>query len=400
VVAFFAKAAADTKKSLPFNVILDLSFDGSRTSGPPARGQESAADRVAVAELPPVTLSAKDVSLYDALEAVCDLLHLRCVLRDTCVLLVPCDAPPGPLVTRYYSVLPSVGERIVLRDCERNVGQTAGHEREADWRAFFAQMGVQWPRGSFVRYIRSIGSLVVANTVENLDLFEKVLAGLNVVPTQIDIEVEFLECERADVSTLLDSGRLNDESLRDLRRRGRATVLSVPRVVTQPGVPATLKGVREYIYPAEFSVLSRCGTNAVTETTATGTVVQPCGFETREVGTILEVTPDMSPETQLITLNLSPRFVFEPAWKDYGGPLIVAGARPQRVRMEQPLFRTSEVATSVTVRHGETVMIGGGVPGHDEDHLVFMFATARLVGVDGKPIMALKPGEDIGFAAP
>ena len=58
-------------------------------------------------------------------------------------------------------------------------------------------MGVEWPDRSSIKFIRPIGKLVVANTLENLTVFEKVLSILNVVPYQIEIEARFVEVAQA-----------------------------------------------------------------------------------------------------------------------------------------------------------------------------------------------------------
>jgi len=183
------------------------------------------------------------------------------------------------------------------------------------------------------------------------------------------------------------------ESLTALRQKGKAELLAAPKVVTQSGLEATVKGVTEMIYPTEFCAAPVAGTNTNTTATAADAVVEPGGFETREVGAILTVLATVTPESRLISLTLAPQLVFEPEWRDYGYTCTNADGSVEVVHMEQPFFHSESLQTSVLVNHTETVLLGGGMPSKDPEKVVYMFVTARLIGTDGKP---LKKRETVG----
>jgi len=200
--------------------------------------------------------------------------------------------------------------------------------------------------------------------------------------------------------------------LHALERKGHADLLSAPKVTTQPGQDALIRVVREFIYPTEFRVEPITAADGFGNTVGVGAAVEPSGFEMREVGVILEVVPDVSPETQMITLNMTPRVVSEPEFIDYGsefeGPLGI-----QRLPMRQPIFHVREVRTSISIYNGATVMMGGMITenrndaddripflgdlpilgrlfrsrydGSDKRNLI-IFVTARLVDPAGRPI--------------
>jgi len=167
-------------------------------------------------EMPLVTFSARHISLLEALKLVTSIGNLKYRVEGSVVMIVPIDAPEGEIIYRMYDVLPSVGDKIAALGPE--VGTTrrrrtsarqfvsideggTGTER-ADWKEFFAEMGVPWPTGSSIKYIPAIGRIVVANTADNLTIFETILAALNVVPNQIEIEARFVEVLQRDLESL------------------------------------------------------------------------------------------------------------------------------------------------------------------------------------------------------
>ena len=145
-----------------------------------------------------------------------------------------------------------------------------------------------------------------------------------------------------------------------LSNKKNTDLLSAPKVVSQAGTPATIKVVTEYIYPTEYDVEMLESENALTgSTTYSGAVVEPQNFQMREVGVILEVTPDVTPDGSMINLALAPSVVSEPTWKNYGSTYPVSSGEYVQLPMEQPFFPVRSVATSVQIYTGATVVMGG-----------------------------------------
>lgn len=83
----------------------------------------------------------------------------------------------------------------------------------------------------------------------------------------------------------------------------------------------------------------------------------------REVGVILQVTPQVSDDGQMISLTLNPQIISDPEWKDYGFdyPIGMDGDRAQTIHlaMEQPIFKVRSVSTKISIYNGATVVMGG-----------------------------------------
>src|SRR5207249_46291 len=109
------------------------------------------------------------------------------------------------------------------------------------------------------------------------------------------------------------------------------------------------------------------------------TPTTPTAFETRNTGVTLEVEPTVGPDGYTIDLNLVPQVVEFEGFINYGSPirtinpasLGLAGAAAQALAgtassvvltdnvINQPIFSTRKVTTSVTIWDGQTVVIGG-----------------------------------------
>ncbi len=453
-----------------------------------------------------ITFSARYISLWRALKLVADAADLRVEVEESIVKLVPSDKPRGDIIVRWYSVLPSAQQKIARikgelagggsRTAAGGMGGFGGFgggaaaqpEEEGGWKDGFREMGVDWPEGSSIKYVGSIGKLIVANTADNLAVLEQILSVINVVPYQIEIEARFVEVRRGDLSSLgfewlltddwevatdpgsgssvlpssqerivvrandqapIGSGRgftqanrfvregLNNASVSDslltvagvltnpelefilhaMEQRGFADMLSAPKVTTQAGHDAEIKVVTEYIYPTDFTVTPvTAGDDDVD--VIIGGIVEPSAFETREVGVILGVVPEVSDDGQMIDLTMTPEVVTEPTWRNYGSSFIDSEGNEVILNMEQPFFHTRTVATRLSIYNGATVVMGGMITedrqtvddkvpvlgdipvigrlfrskyDRSEKRNLLIFVTARLVDPAGKP---LSPADD------
>lgn len=164
------------------------------------------------------------------------------------------------------------------------------------------------------------------------------------------------------------SGILTDPQFRvvvhALDKSGNADLLSAPSVTTVNNQQAQIELVDEIIYPGEYDL------QPPTMSDDGGIILPglavPGDFLTRDVGVILNVTPSVGADRKTITLTLIPEVSEHIGWKDYGVTFesnsTVNGAtvtNTQRIPMEQPIFRTSNVSTTVIVNDGETIVLGG-----------------------------------------
>jgi type II secretory pathway component GspD/PulD (secretin) len=259
-------------------------------------------------------------------------------------------------------------------------------DTELDTVELFQKMGVEWPEGSAIRHIPAIGRLIVTNTRQNLEIFEKVLAEIGVIPSQVEIEARFVEFETADINRMTAQGGTVDyDSLNQLWQKDKGKLLCAPKVVTQAGEEATVKGVTEYIFPTEFSCVASRMDSTNTAVISSPAVV-PQSFETREVGVVMSVLPEVSPEGNMLQLVMAPEFVENPEWRDFGTDITDPYGNKQSLHAEQPFFFTYLACASISMNNGATMLIGGGMTGKDPTKTVYAFVTARLIDTKGNPL--------------
>jgi general secretion pathway protein D len=154
--------------------------------------------------------------------------------------------------------------------------------------------------------------------------------------------------------------------LHALEQNGNADLLSAPKVTTRSGSEATIKVVTEYIYPTAFEVQggqlnggANNNGNANAGNLVQETTVVPSDFATREVGVILNVMPEVSPDGNMINLNMKPSVVTDPIWYQYGSQVRRADGSTMQMNMPQPFFQIRTLETQISIYDGATVVMGG-----------------------------------------
>jgi general secretion pathway protein D len=179
--------------------------------------------------------------------------------------------------------------------------------------------------------------------------------------------------------------------IRALNQKKGVDLLSAPRVTTKSGQRAMIEIVREFRYPTEFQPPQIPQTVGAVRTDTGGltgdliplgnnssvpvTPTTPTHFETRNTGVTLEVEPVVGPDGVTIDLNLVPQVVEFEGFINYGSPILAPSSSflntvtgglinsPQSVLtpnvINQPVFSTRKVTTSVSVWDGQTVVLGG-----------------------------------------
>lgn len=209
------------------NIILNLNVPegaAAETRAPPADDPWGQADDpwAAVAAAPEpagmagvgsITLNLRRISLMEAIRYITEVAGLRYRIERTAVVITPAGvADLSRVITRLYPVQPSfldvVGERT---DAAPAAGfgefqefgtRRAPTTRAGDVKQFFESAGVPFPVGTSITYNPTISQLIVANTPENLDRFERILSQLNIVPNQVEIEARFVEIAEEDMREL------------------------------------------------------------------------------------------------------------------------------------------------------------------------------------------------------
>lgn len=177
-------------------------------------------------------------------------------------------------------------------------------------------------------------------------------------------------------------------------------LISVPSVITKSGVQTQIEMVREFPYPTEFdppqipqnvdytgNVFAVSFTGKVTQPasgTAPVTPTTPTAFETRKVGSLLEVEAVISEDGRQVELTLSPSTTEFEGFIDYGSDITntnyssafdpvafefvnSASNYVQDNPILQPVFRSNKLKTAVLVWDGSTVVLGGVISEKKEE---------------------------------
>ena len=238
-------------------------------------------------------------------------------------------------------------------------------------RMFFEDMGIEWPKGSSAEYYPQSSKLVIISKQKQIDLIHQVMST-GPGPRNIVIQADYVEFDTDEISQLSSRKGVTEENLRELWSNRKGKLINTSVVQTKSGQEAIVKGVTEFLYPTEFE------TKKAKTPTGKIDVAEPQNFEMREAGNILQVVPEISAEGKFVNLLLNPQLVTESEWKQYGNG--------KNLNMPQPFFHSYSTSTQVTVKNGETILLGGGMNNPTGDKTVFIFLKAEIVDERGEPV--------------
>ncbi len=207
------------------NIVLGAGVaEASSPEAPPAAtepGQPAAATPPASPEGGrKITLNLRNVPMIDALRYITSLANLKFRMESSAVLILPLEAPDEQMVTRSYPVSPGAFRTLVTAPSNGGAAQqpaagaqgtyrALGGENESmtaetsgDIKKLFTDAGIQFPTGSSLVYNDRTSTIVIRNTPDNLENFERVLATFNVIPSQVEIEAKFIQISQNDLDEL------------------------------------------------------------------------------------------------------------------------------------------------------------------------------------------------------
>jgi hypothetical protein len=345
-------------------------------------------------------------------------------LPESCVVIEEVKStPPNKVVidtkmeVRSYPILATFVERMssASEDMKGFGASTVKSEvvaKESDedreWKEFFSRCcGATWPVGSSCTYVRAIGKLHVRNTPENLKLIDEFMDELKASNPLLEVQARFVRVVQKTLDEIgaelfpgkaagyrYDLAEFDAVPAGELERRlaSRRDLVEnkVCRVTTRPGEEAVFKNVSEYIYPTDYDVqmssYAPSGSNDWVRTGEHGFAsVEPQSFTMREVGSILQVTPTMTDDGQVVDLELNVQVIAPPEWMDYGMQLPSAYGGTYALPMKQPFFPVVSPDAKLSVTPGETVLVGSGVSQGKADETDFVFVRTRKLDYTGRP---------------
>jgi hypothetical protein len=200
------------------------------------------------------------------------------------------------------------------------------------------------------------------------------LGEFNDLPKQIRVQVEFIDVSHEQLTSLMygPKASANDGELRQqvaqLVKDGKANIVETLLCIAKSGHKATTEAVEELIYPTEYEPAQMPdklefktkeeAAAAKTEPRDFATGPTPSAWETRNVGSTLEIEPTLDEGAKTIDLRFVPEIVYHVGntvwaeWKDkYGNAPI-----------QMPTFYTVRVNTSVTLGVGQYLMVAALSP--------------------------------------
>jgi general secretion pathway protein D len=398
-----------------------------------------------------VSLNLHNIPLIEALGYATSGSGLEFRIERNAVLVGVGLSQAGQMVTRPYPVSGEAFRTTLIGGANPNanasgsgavgtltkMGGEGGTATLTDVRLFFENAGVPFPPGSSLVYNERSSVIIIRNTTENLETFERVLASINVVPMQVEVEAKFVEISQGDLdelsfqwtvgrktagsfdvgggspplvwppdatpssnpnvtqglrdstsmaSSALDvlmgaattsssvnnlatiRGILTDPQfqlvVKALAQKKSADILSAPKITTISGSAAQVKVVQEFIYPTTYSQAQVTSSGGGTSGGGAAAVTPaiPSGFNTREIGVLLNVTPTIGADGYTINLTLIPEVSEFLGFINYGSPIGYAVGNSTTTvpnDIKEPLFETRTLTTSVVIWDGQTVVLGG-----------------------------------------
>lgn len=212
------------------------------------------------------------------------------------------------------------------------------------------------------------------------------------LPKIVRVQVEFIEVPHETMTELLQAPRTsaNDTPLRaklqDLVKEGKAKIIETQMATARSGQKATTESINELIYPVEYDQRQIQHIAPENEKPQSEPPVEamptPVAFETRSIGSTLEIEPTIGEDQKIIDLRLLPTLVYHTGneiWHEE-----TKGKDTHRIQM--PNFYKIQVDTSMTLITGQPFLMAAVSPKDDKGasdftKKVLIFARADVVTV-------------------
>ena len=216
---------------------------------------------------------------------------------------------------------------------------------------------------------------------------------------QVRVQVEFIDVAHEQLTGLMfgEKPSANDGEVRkqvaQLVKDGKAAIAETMLCVTRSGQKATTESIEEFIYPteyepAEISIESSSKekdakepTKEVVRDNATGPT--PTAFETRNLGSTMEIEPTLSDDEKTVELRIIPEMVHHvgnQVWAEWKGE---HGNSP----IQMPIMYTVRLNTAVTLATGRYTLLAAlspknkdGFPDSTRKLMVFVKADVAAPG--------------------
>jgi hypothetical protein len=173
-------------------------------------------------------------------------------------------------------------------------------------------------------------------------------------------------------------------ALLDLVSRGEATLIDWLEVTAVNSTRAVTENIDEFRYPIEFEQPQIPSPNSNPEDMlrwAWGMIV-PTTFETRNLGSTLEVEAKVSKDCTAIQLQFAVQRVELLGMTDYPAGKTIKG---DLLSVAQPQFRTFKTSSNIMLRHGERQLVFCGKPLKPGGPMMIFILGAKVIPPFAKP---------------
>lgn len=167
-----------------------------------------------IPEVPPITLSLRDIPMIEVLNFIKDLTNLQYEVEEFAVFILPATETSKVLQIRSYRVPPTFFGGDLKPTTSINGGALVTDVSNVKVAVVdrLKEKGVTFPSGATADYIPNVAKMVVRNTLANLDLIGRLIEQESGIPTQIEIETKFLEFTEDDLKDFSFNWRFNGKT--------------------------------------------------------------------------------------------------------------------------------------------------------------------------------------------
>lgn len=359
-------------------------------------------------------LNVEDMQLGELINQITEILGLKVKIDDHAVYIADPDYPLEETETVFFDVPLSMIEVVGDAGAGLTDDGLVRNSEETNWQDYFQKSGVTFPAGSKISFVSNVNRLVVTNTAANIQLIKRIIDELGRPSAQISVETKFIDVDFNTTQELgfmwrwtgprtpnhtLTGDRIfaqsNDPTtaaerfdnnirgineivtsqegpvqlaadlvfgnqelqmmVRALDQSDTSELLSSPNAVTQSGNTVVLRVVQERFLPEEWEE-AQLDADAIIPTT-------PTFGEARDIGVILEVTPEVSADNNTISMDLNPQQVelvgYDTELNSDLTNFTDTISYPDFFNYAMPIVAVRQVETRAKIWDGETLLIGG-----------------------------------------
>ena len=221
---------------------------------------------------------------------------------------------------------------------------------------------------------------------------KEALVTLRVTAEMIVVPVAACDAILAKPRKTVDDTDLREQA-RQMTAKGEATILDTVAIATRAGQPARNEGIQEFIYPTEYdppelptSVTINPPPNGATAATTPKTPFTAAAFDTRNLGTTLDLISVALNQGKHVDLELSLNWVGFLGWQNFGKWKDEVAS----VDLVMPSFYVMNFRANLLVVPGLPVLAGAlspkgedGMP--DPKRKVLLFVRAEILNRPDSP---------------